>query len=64
MNDKANGWDLGSPPAWTKQRIFYEVGFRVALFCVLGALSSVIFFASGAFGGSFDMTAVLLSSAG
>ncbi len=41
---------------WTKDRIIYELGFRVALICVLGVLSYLIFFAAGAFGGSLGMT--------
>lgn len=49
---------------WTKETLLYEVGFRLALVCVLGALSGLIFFAGGAFGGSLNLTTALLSSGG
>ncbi len=64
MNDGRNGGKLGQTCGWTKQTVLYEVGFRVALFCVLGLLSSLIVFASGVLGGSFEPNMAVLSSGG
>lgn len=61
MCDRQGDDHSGRRGRWTKQTILYEVGFRVALFCVLGALSYLIFFAAGAFGGSLDTSMALLS---
>jgi len=64
MSGGVNDIHFRRPCGWTKQTILYEVGFRVALLGLLGILSSVIFFASGVLGGSFDSTLALLSTGG
>ncbi len=64
MSDRLNDRDFGSPHGWTKHRVVYEVGFRVALFCVLGLLSFLIVFASGALGGSLEPNLAVLSLGG
>lgn len=64
MNDSGDGGKLEQICGWTTQTVLYEVGFRVALFCVLGLLSFLIVFASGALGGSFEPSLAVLSSGG
>lgn len=64
MSDRLNDRDFGSPQGWTMQRVVYEVGFRVALFCMLGVLSYLIVFTSGALGGLVEPNLAVLSSGG